>query len=105
MAARWATRSSRWTGRAGTASASATQKPNALDYKILTALEAEADKLEGEKAVDKGKAPPKVSAKAAQAAATQARGRAEANVAKTLGLQVEGVRNAVRKAEAYYLKE
>ncbi len=82
-------------------------KPNALDYKILSALEAEAEKLEGEKAApDKPKAPPtKTSAKAAAAAAAQARGRAEVNVAKTLGLQQEAIRNAVRKAEAYYLKE
>ena len=81
------------------------QRPNALDHKILCTLEAEAEKLEGEKAADKGKAPPKAAARAAQAAAAQARSRAEATVAKTLGLQVEGVRNAVRKAEAYYLKE
>jgi hypothetical protein len=80
-------------------------KPNALDYKILCALEAEAEKLEGERAPDKGKAPPKPSARAAQAAAAQSRTRAEATVATALGLQVEGVRNAVRKSEAYYLKE
>lgn len=81
-------------------------KPNALDYKILCALEAEAEKLSAEKGPDKTKPPPKAGAgKAAAAAAAQVRGRAEANVAAALGLQVEGVRNAVRKAEAYYLKE
>jgi hypothetical protein len=82
-------------------------KPNALDYKILCALEAEAEKLSGEQAPDKAKRPAaKAGAgKGASAAAAQIRGRAEANVASALGLQVEGVRNAVRKAEAYYLKE
>lgn len=80
-------------------------KPNALDYKILCALEAEAEKLAAEKG-DKSKPPARApSPKAAAAAAAQLRRRAEANVASALGLQVEGVRNAVRKAEAYYLKE
>ena len=85
-------------------------RPNALDYKILCALEAEADRLAdeqagGDKTKPAGKAPPARTAKAAQAAAAQVRGRAEASVARALGLQVEAVRNAVAKAEAYYLKE
>jgi hypothetical protein len=84
-------------------------RPNALDYKILCALEAEAGKLLDEKAAgDKGKAPAKVSAKAAAAApalAAPLRAKAEASVAKALGLQVEAVRNAAAKSEAYYLKE
>jgi hypothetical protein len=84
-------------------------RPNALDYKILCALEAEAGKLLDEKAAgDKGKAPAKVPAKsvaAAPALAAPLRAKAEASVAKALGLQVEAVRNAAAKSEAYYLKE
>jgi hypothetical protein len=83
--------------------ADGTRKPNALDYKILCALEAELEKLGNDKAAgDKAKAVP---AKVAQARAAQRRPLAEANVAKALGLQVEAVRNAAGKAEAYYLKE
>jgi hypothetical protein len=63
-------------------------RPNALDYKILCALELEAEKLAGSKAKP-----------AAQ------RKQAEAAVAKALGLQLEAVRNAVAKADQYYLKE
>jgi hypothetical protein len=66
-------------------------KPNALEYRILCALEKEADAL----ALQKG-APTKPAA---------LRARAEANVAKSMGLQVEAVRHAVTRAEAYYLKE
>ena len=79
------------------------RRPNPLDYKILCALEAELEKLADDKAAgDKAKAvPPKV----AQAKAAQRRPLAEANVARALGLQVEAVRNAASKAEAYYLKE
>lgn len=84
------------------------QRPNPLDYKILCALETELEQLSAEKAA-LGKARP-VSGKAAparvvQAQAAQRRKLAEANVARAMGLQVEAVRNAVTKAEAYYLKE
>jgi hypothetical protein len=65
----------------------AVRRPNPLDYQILCALELEAAALEL-----KLKPP-------------QARSKAQANIAKTLGLQVEGVRHAVGKVEAYYLKE
>lgn len=63
-------------------------RPNGLDYKILCALE-----LEGEKQA------------ATKAKPAAQRKQAEAAVAKALGLQVEAVRNAVDKAERYYLKE
>ena len=81
--------------------------PNALDYKILCALETEVDKLLDEKAAgDKVKAGARgAAAKAPPALPAPLRGKAEAAVAKALGLQVEAVRNAAAKSEAYYLKE
>ncbi|HEY3357170.1 MAG TPA: hypothetical protein VGQ83_28225, partial [Polyangia bacterium] len=65
-------------------------RPNALEYKMLVALEQEAG------ALVRQKKPPKEAAR---------RQQAEANVAKGMGLQIEAIRNAVAKADAYYLKD
>ena len=65
----------------------AARRPSPLDYKVLCALELEAAALELKLK------PPK------------ARQQALVNVAKAMGLQLTGVRAAVTKAEAYYLKE
>jgi len=84
----------------------AAHRPNAFEFRVLCALEEEMQRLEAGGGGASGRRGKAFSAKGTGSKddASLAR-RAQANVASALGIDQETVARAVRKAEAYYLRE